>query len=38
MLGCIFMLIVYMLPRGVAGLFEKLAATSRGEATRRVAA
>ena len=26
-LGCIFLLIVYMLPRGVAGLFEKLAAT-----------
>ena len=25
-LGCIFLLIVYMLPRGVAGLFEKLAA------------
>ena len=26
-LGCIFMLIVYMLPRGVAGLFEKLPAS-----------
>ena len=33
-LGCIFLLIVYMLPRGVAGLFEKLAATSGGKATQ----
>ena len=37
-LGCIFLLIVYLLPRGVAGLFEKLAAKPGGEATRRVAA
>ncbi len=32
-LGCIFLLIVYMLPRGVAGLFEKLAATPGGKTT-----
>ncbi|MCK1511393.1 branched-chain amino acid ABC transporter permease [Bradyrhizobium sp. 190] len=37
-LGCIFLLIVYMLPRGVAGLFEKLSATAGGKATGRVAA
>ena len=33
-LGCIFLLIVYMLPRGVAGLFEKLAATPGGKTTQ----
>jgi len=37
-LGCIFLVIVYMLPRGVAGLFEKLAATPGGKTTGRVAA
>ena len=37
-LGCIFLLIVYMLPRGVAGLFEKLAATPGGKTTGQVAA
>jgi branched-chain amino acid transport system permease protein len=37
-LGCIFLLIVYMLPRGVAGLFEKLPARLRGDTTKRVAA
>jgi branched-chain amino acid transport system permease protein len=37
-LGCIFLLIVYMLPRGVAGLFEKLPARLRGDDTKRVAA
>jgi branched-chain amino acid transport system permease protein len=37
-LGCIFLLIVYLLPRGVAGLLEKLAATPGNKATRRVAA
>jgi branched-chain amino acid transport system permease protein len=37
-LGCIFLLIVYMLPRGVAGLFEKLAATPGGKTAQRVAA
>ena len=36
-LGCIFLLIVYMLPRGVAGLFEKLAAPG-GKTTQRVPA
>ena len=38
-LGCIFLLIVYMLPRGVAGLFEKLRARRPGgERTERAAA
>ena len=37
-LGCIFLLIVYLLPRGVAGLFEKLAATPGGKTTGQVAA
>jgi branched-chain amino acid transport system permease protein len=36
-LGCIFLLIVYLLPRGVAGLFEKLAAPG-GKPRERVAA
>ena len=38
MLGCVFLLIVYVLPRGVAGLFEKLPAKPRGADARRVAA
>ena len=37
-LGCIFLLIVYMLPRGVAGLFETLQARLHKPAAERVAA
>ena len=37
-LGCIFLLIVYMLPRGVAGLLESVRARLRGPRTERVAA
>ena len=37
-LGCIFLLIVYLLPRGVAGLFEKLPGEIARRSTKRVAA
>ena len=37
-LGCVFLVIVYLLPDGVVGPVRPLAATRRGEAVERVAA